>query len=211
MAAVVCSYADLWCTLFSENFEKFQGKELQRFRARKEVILSGGAINTPQLLMLSGVGNADHLRGHGIDVVQHLPGMRCNLGAVDGIHSLPGSLLTCSTACDTMRPIDGHRFAFLPRENNERLSGPHRHTDTHTHTRMHAHTQMHRRGCESPRPPGPVPAVRVQGARHAVQGVLEVPPRHGGRGNAVAAFPHRLGRIGTPRGRRFHPEVSSVF
>ena len=42
--------------------------------AEKEVILSGGAINSPQLLMLSGVGNADDLTALGIPVVQHLPG-----------------------------------------------------------------------------------------------------------------------------------------
>lgn len=38
------------------------------------MILSGGAINSPQLLMLSGVGNADDLRKLGIPVVCHLPG-----------------------------------------------------------------------------------------------------------------------------------------
>lgn len=43
--------------------------------ADKEVILSGGAINSPQLLMLSGVGNADDLKQLGIPVVQHLPGV----------------------------------------------------------------------------------------------------------------------------------------
>ena len=37
--------------------------------ARREVILSGGAFQSPQLLMLSGVGPGDHLRSHGIDVV----------------------------------------------------------------------------------------------------------------------------------------------
>lgn len=42
--------------------------------ADKEVILSGGAINSPQLLMLSGVGNADDLKKLDIPVVQHLPG-----------------------------------------------------------------------------------------------------------------------------------------
>ena len=40
-----------------------------------ETILSGGAIGTPQILQLSGVGDADHLRGLGIPVVHHLPGV----------------------------------------------------------------------------------------------------------------------------------------
>jgi choline dehydrogenase len=44
-----------------------------------EVILAGGAINTPQLLQLSGVGDAGHLRGLGVEVVQHLPGVGRNL------------------------------------------------------------------------------------------------------------------------------------
>ena len=44
-----------------------------------EVILAGGAINTPQLLQLSGVGDEEHLRGLGIDAVQHLPGVGQNL------------------------------------------------------------------------------------------------------------------------------------
>jgi choline dehydrogenase len=40
-----------------------------------EVILCGGAINSPQLLQLSGIGAADELRGHGIDVVSDVPGV----------------------------------------------------------------------------------------------------------------------------------------
>lgn len=47
--------------------------------ADKEVILSGGAINSPQLLMLSGVGNADDLKKLDIPVVQHLPGRDTSL------------------------------------------------------------------------------------------------------------------------------------
>ena len=43
------------------------------------VILAGGAINSPQLLMLSGIGPADHLREQGLDVVQDLPGVGGNL------------------------------------------------------------------------------------------------------------------------------------
>ena len=45
----------------------------------EEIILSGGAVNSPQLLMLSGVGNADELRQLDIPVVQHLPGVGENL------------------------------------------------------------------------------------------------------------------------------------
>jgi choline dehydrogenase len=48
-------------------------------RCRREVILAGGVINSPQLLMLSGVGPADHLRGLGLDVVRDLPGVGRNL------------------------------------------------------------------------------------------------------------------------------------
>ncbi|XP_041480403.1 choline dehydrogenase, mitochondrial-like [Lytechinus variegatus] len=47
--------------------------------ASREVILSGGAVNSPQLLMLSGVGNADELRELGIPVVANLPGVGQNL------------------------------------------------------------------------------------------------------------------------------------
>jgi choline dehydrogenase len=45
----------------------------------REIILCGGAINSPQLLMLSGIGPADHLREHGIAVVHDSPGVGGNL------------------------------------------------------------------------------------------------------------------------------------
>jgi choline dehydrogenase len=48
-------------------------------RAEAEVILAGGAIGSPQLLMLSGIGPADHLREHGIAVVADSPGVGANL------------------------------------------------------------------------------------------------------------------------------------
>ncbi len=44
-------------------------------RAAREVILCGGAVNSPQLLMLSGIGPQEHLAGLGIPVVHHLPGV----------------------------------------------------------------------------------------------------------------------------------------
>jgi len=69
---------------------RFEGKRavgvdyLRAGRARRtadagEVILCGGAINTPQLLQLSGIGDEALLRQHGIPVVQHLPGVGENL------------------------------------------------------------------------------------------------------------------------------------
>ncbi|MBU4464388.1 MAG: GMC family oxidoreductase N-terminal domain-containing protein, partial [Actinobacteria bacterium] len=48
-------------------------------RARREVILCGGAVNTPQLLMLSGIGPADHLAEHGIPLVVDSPDVGANL------------------------------------------------------------------------------------------------------------------------------------
>src|SRR3954454_13108885 len=51
------------------------GGRLQTVRAAREVVLSGGAVNSPQLLMLSGIGPADHLREVGVDVVHDLPGV----------------------------------------------------------------------------------------------------------------------------------------
>jgi choline dehydrogenase-like flavoprotein len=57
------------------------GAETKVLRARREVLLSAGALLSPQLLMLSGVGPAEHLRQHGIPV----------------LHDLPASAATCTT------------------------------------------------------------------------------------------------------------------
>ena len=50
-----------------------------RALGEREIILSGGAINSPQLLMVSGVGNADHLREHGVTPHIHSAGVGQNL------------------------------------------------------------------------------------------------------------------------------------
>jgi choline dehydrogenase len=52
-----------------------QAGVLKTARARKEILVSGGAFNSPQLLQLSGVGPAELLRRHGIDVVLDAPGV----------------------------------------------------------------------------------------------------------------------------------------
>ncbi len=51
----------------------------QTVTARKEIVLSGGAINSPQILMLSGIGEAAQLADNGIDVVQDLHGVGKNM------------------------------------------------------------------------------------------------------------------------------------
>jgi choline dehydrogenase len=56
-----------------------QGRQSQQIRATREVILCGGAVNSPQVLMLSGIGPADHLHHLGIEVVADLPGVGQNL------------------------------------------------------------------------------------------------------------------------------------
>jgi choline dehydrogenase len=53
--------------------------EKKEVRVTREVILAGGAYNTPQLLMLSGIGPAAHLKEKGIDVRVDLPGVGSNL------------------------------------------------------------------------------------------------------------------------------------
>jgi len=56
-----------------------QGGQLKQLMARREVVLSAGAFQSPQLLMLSGIGDAAELQKQGIPVVQHLPGVGKNL------------------------------------------------------------------------------------------------------------------------------------
>ena len=57
---------------FKHGKEKF-------IKAAKEVILSGGAVNSPHILQVSGIGPSDRLMNIGINVVHHLPGVGANL------------------------------------------------------------------------------------------------------------------------------------
>ena len=54
------------------------GGQARRIGARREVVVCAGAVQSPQVLMLSGVGDADALRSHGIEVAHHLPGVGAN-------------------------------------------------------------------------------------------------------------------------------------
>jgi choline dehydrogenase len=57
----------------------FKNGSEQQVQAKKEIILSGGSINSPQILMLSGVGPIEQLQKFGIDVVADVPGVGNNL------------------------------------------------------------------------------------------------------------------------------------
>lgn len=71
---------------------------VERVHVAREVIVSAGAIESPKILMLSGIGPADHLRAHGVPVVLDLPGVGGNLHdhpriglRWNGLTTLPGS------------------------------------------------------------------------------------------------------------------------
>ncbi len=59
--------------------EYLQGGQRKRARAALEVLLSAGAIGSPQLLQISGIGDGELLQAHGIEVARHLPGVGENL------------------------------------------------------------------------------------------------------------------------------------
>jgi len=56
-----------------------QGKQSREIKAKRGVVLAGGVFGTPQLLMLSGIGPADHLRDHGIELRVDRPAVGSNL------------------------------------------------------------------------------------------------------------------------------------
>jgi choline dehydrogenase len=87
---VVITKAQTTRILFEGNcavgVEFVQHKQVQQAHATREVILSGGAINSPQLLQLSGIGEGDALRRHGIKPIIELKGVGRNLQ--DHLHSM---------------------------------------------------------------------------------------------------------------------------
>ena len=92
-----------------------RGGESTRSRADAEVVLCGGAINSPQLLMLSGIGPGAHLREHGIDVVVDLAGSRAEPAGPPGVpmHLATPRTPPTSPSCRRAQPAavegDGQR------------------------------------------------------------------------------------------------------
>lgn len=63
----------------AKGVELRRGKSAQVFSAKREVIISAGAFESPKLLMLSGIGAKEELKGHGLVVKKNLPGVGKNL------------------------------------------------------------------------------------------------------------------------------------
>ena len=89
--------------------------------ARKEVILCGGAYNSPQMLMLSGIGPADALTGHGIEVLVDAPAVGTNLAehpivymtyAASGPSTFLSSLRIDRAALSVLRWLAGGKGPF---------------------------------------------------------------------------------------------------
>jgi choline dehydrogenase len=80
-------------------------------KARREVILAGGAINSPQLLMLSGIGDADHLRAVGIEPLHDAKAVGQNLQ--DHIAVSYFYKVTTATLNDLLHPLFGKIRAGL--------------------------------------------------------------------------------------------------
>jgi choline dehydrogenase len=83
--------------------------ERRRVYAGREIVLCAGAIESPRLLMMSGIGSPQHLRAHGIDVVADLPGVGRNLQdhlklsiRWKGRATLPGSTVTAGLFTSSM-------------------------------------------------------------------------------------------------------------
>jgi len=92
--------------------EPYPEREEIRLYCRREVVLCGGAFNSPQLLMLSGIGPADHLREVGIEPRVDLPGVGRNL---QDRYEVP----IVTTVTDRFRSLDG--LSLSPSEPDARL------------------------------------------------------------------------------------------
>ena len=90
--------------------------EVHEFRAAREVILCGGAYNTPQLLMLSGVGPAEHLEMREIEALHDLPAVGENLSD----HCMVSTVWTSTEPVSLLLALEPEALE----EFNERATGP---------------------------------------------------------------------------------------
>lgn len=95
------------------------GGAIRQLKALREIVLCGGAINSPQLLMLSGIGPKDELQLHGIPVVHDLPGVGKNLqdhlDITLMIRETSGEAISLSPSALPRMIVDLFRFLFKRR------------------------------------------------------------------------------------------------
>ena len=155
----------------------------QTLKANKEIILSAGALNSPQILLRSGVGPSPELQRHGIEIVHELPGVGENLQDHVGVVS--------QFACT--QPITLHRSSGFLRT---MLAGVQyllqgRGDASYPPTAAGAFIRSH--------PDKPLPDMQIHYASVAVKDVhgrSGVPTEHGFSSIVYACRPQSRGRIG---------------
>jgi len=93
----------------AEGIDYIRNGRTYSVNAEREVILAGGAYNSPQLLMLSGIGPPDELTAHGIEPLIDLPGVGTNLAE----HPLVPLVVETSAEASFMRHLRMDRAALL--------------------------------------------------------------------------------------------------
>ena len=156
-------------------------------RCSREIILAGGAVNSPQLLMVSGIGPADHLNSLGIRPLHDLPGVGGNLQ-----DHLDAALLQF---CKTRDTYDTRQQAGVALPVLEGQEGP-----GHIADRRVGRLRQHARRPQRARHPASFPAgaggrsrPHEDEAERLQPAYLHVaPPEHGARSGCAAAIPRNI-------------------
>lgn len=90
--------------------EYVQGGKMQRVDARREVVVSAGTVESPKLLMLSGIGPGAELRRHGIETRVDLPGVGRNLHDHLLVPVIFSARTSVPPAVDGLQPMHAHLF-----------------------------------------------------------------------------------------------------
>lgn len=94
------------------RYDAETAREIRRVTASREVIVSGGAFNTPQILKLSGVGPRKELEALGIEVVVDLPAVVCQLICLDSCYTADNSSIRAHTCRTITRPASPWKRPF---------------------------------------------------------------------------------------------------